>query len=124
MITIIDYEMGNLRSVQKGFERVGAEATISSDPEVLAQAEKLVLPGVGAFEDAMAALRERELVSVICEHAERGRPLLGICLGLHLLFDYGLEGGKFEGLGLVAGTVERFEIDPSLKVEDDISLSI
>src|SRR3954469_15561370 len=99
MIAIIDYEMGNLRSVQKAFERVGHTAVIASDPAVLADAEKIVLPGVGAFCDAIGALRQRKLVEPIRSAIERGKPFLGICLGLQMLFDKGYEDGEHEGLG-------------------------
>jgi imidazole glycerol-phosphate synthase subunit HisH len=116
MIAIIDYEMGNLRSVQKAFERVGHAATITSDPAVLADAEKIVLPGVGAFRDAIAALRQRKLVEPIRAAIERGRPFLGICLGLQLLFDKSYEDGEYEGLGIVRGDVRRFEVPRELKV--------
>src|SRR5262245_59578316 len=115
-IAIIDYQMGNLRSVQKGFEMVGHAATITSDPGVLAVADKIVLPGVGAFGDAIAELRRRELVQPIREAIAAGKPFLGICLGLQLLFDVGYEGGEFEGLGVLRGKVVRFDIPPPLKV--------
>jgi glutamine amidotransferase len=116
MIAIIDYEMGNLRSVQKAFERVGHTAKITSDPAVLADAEKIVLPGVGAFRDAIAALRERKLVEPIRKSVEGGKPFLGICLGLQLLFDKSYEGGEYEGLGVVPGTVVRFDVPVGFKV--------
>ncbi|HTM53089.1 MAG TPA: imidazole glycerol phosphate synthase subunit HisH [Pirellulales bacterium] len=116
MIAIIDYQMGNLRSVQKGFEKVGHASTITSDPEVLARAEKIVLPGVGAFGDAMAEIRRRELVAPIREAVERGKPFLGICLGLQLLFEAGYEGGTHEGLGILPGKVVRFELPHGFKV--------
>src|SRR5690349_21189915 len=116
MIAIIDYQMGNLRSVQKGFERVGHASTITSDPEVLARAEKIVLPGVGAFGDAMAEIRRRELVAPIREAVEQGKPFLGICLGLQLLFEAGYEGGTHEGLGILPGKVVRFELPHGFKV--------
>src|SRR5918996_4913651 len=102
--------MGNLRSVQKAFEKVGHAAVITSDPAELAAAEKIVLPGVGAFGDAMAELRRRELVGPIREAIDAGKPFLGICLGLQLLFDVGYEGGKHEGLGVLPGEVVRFEL--------------
>ena len=89
MIAIIDYEMGNLRSVQKAFERVGHSAVITSDPAVLADADRIVLPGVGAFCDAIAALRERKLAEPIRGAIEQGKPFLGICLGLQMLFEKG-----------------------------------
>ncbi len=116
MIAIIDYQMGNLRSVQKGFEKVGHAATVTSDPEVLAKADKVVLPGVGAFGDAMAELRRRELVEPIRQLVASGKPFLGICLGLQLLFETGYEGGRHEGLGILPGEVVRFELPHDFKV--------
>ena len=116
MIAIVDYEMGNLRSVQKGFERVGHAATITSDPAVLARAEKIVLPGVGAFRDAIAALRERKLIGPIRAAIDAGKPFLGICLGLQLLFDASYEDGEHEGLGVLPGEVVRFEVPAEYKV--------
>ena len=115
-ITIVDYQMGNLRSVQKGFEKVGHPAAISSDPAEISAAEKLVLPGVGAFQDAIAHLRERDLVAPIKEHIAADKPLLGICLGLQLLFDKSYEDGEYEGLGVVAGEVVRFDLPREYKV--------
>lgn len=116
MIAIIDYQMGNLRSVQKALENVGHQAVITSDHRELAAADKLVLPGVGAFEDAMTELRRRELVEPIREAIEQGKPFLGICLGLQLLFDVGYEGGRFDGLGILAGEVVRFDLPREYKV--------
>ena len=116
MITIIDYQMGNLRSVQKGFERVGHTAEITSDPAAIAQASKLVLPGVGAFADAIAELRRRELVAPIRTAVENGKPFLGVCLGLQLLFDWSHEDGTHEGLGILPGEVRRFEVPREYKV--------
>jgi glutamine amidotransferase len=115
-IAIIDYQMGNLRSVQKGFEKVGHAATITSNPADLAAADRVVLPGVGAFGDAIAELRRRDLVQPIRDAVAAGKPFLGICLGLQLLFDVGYEGGEFEGLGILRGKVVRFELPPPLKV--------
>lgn len=115
-IAIIDYQMGNLRSVQKGFEKVGHAAAITSDPAELARAEKIVLPGVGAFGDAIAELRRRELVEPIKAAIEAGKPFLGICLGLQLLFDVGYENGEFEGLGVLRGKVVRFDLPREFKV--------
>jgi glutamine amidotransferase len=115
-IAIIDYQMGNLRSVQKGFDKVGHQAVITSDPAEIRAAKKVVLPGVGAFGDAIAELRRRELVTPIRESIESGKPFLGICLGLQLLFDVGFEGGRFEGLGVLRGKVVRFDLQPPLKV--------
>jgi glutamine amidotransferase len=115
-IAIIDYQMGNLRSVQKGFEKVGHEATITSDPAELAKAEKIVLPGVGAFGDAIAELRRRQLVEPIKEAVASGKPFLGICLGLQLLFDVGYENGEYEGLGILRGKCVRFDLPHEFKV--------
>jgi glutamine amidotransferase len=116
MIAIIDYGMGNLRSVQKGFEKVGHAATITSDPKVIQSAQRVVLPGVGAFEDAMHELRARGLVEPVRQAVASGRPFLGICLGLQLLFEVGYENGRHEGLGILAGDVVRFEPRVGLKV--------
>jgi imidazole glycerol-phosphate synthase subunit HisH len=116
MIAIIDYGMGNLRSVQKGFEKIGSQATVTNDPAVLQAAEKVVLPGVGAFEDAMLELKRRDLVGPIRQTIDAGKPFLGICLGLQLLFDFGYEGGKFAGLGIIPGDVVRFELPHEYKV--------
>ena len=116
MIAIIDYQMGNLRSVQKGFERVGHAAAITSDPVILSQASKVVLPGVGAFADAIRELERRELVSVIREIVDSGKPFLGICLGLQLLFDRSYEDGDYQGLGIIPGEVKKFEIPAEYKV--------
>jgi glutamine amidotransferase len=115
-IAIIDYEMGNLRSVQKAFERAGHTATITSDPAVLADAQKIVLPGVGAFCDAITALRQRKLVEPIRTAIERGKPFLGICLGLQMLFEKSFEDGVHEGLGVLPGEVVRFNAPPEYKV--------
>lgn len=116
MIAIIDYEMGNLRSVQKAFAKVGHDATITGDPKVLQRADKIVLPGVGAFGDAIEALRRRELVEPIREAIRQGKPFLGICLGLQLLFETGYEGRQHAGLGILRGEVRRFELPPEFKV--------
>lgn len=116
MITIIDYGSGNLRSVQKAFGRLGAEATITDDPNVVAEAERLVLPGVGAFGDAMRELAARSLVEPIRAHVRADRPFFGICMGLQLLFETGWEGGRHAGLGLLEGDVARFDIAADLKV--------
>jgi imidazole glycerol-phosphate synthase subunit HisH len=116
MIAIIDYQMGNLRSVQKGFERVGHQATITADPAELARADKVVLPGVGAFADAMAELERRALVEPIRQAVASGKPFLGICLGLQLLFDVGHENGRHQGLGILPGEVVRFQLPAQYKV--------
>lgn len=116
MLAIIDYQMGNLRSVQKGFERVGAAATIINEPEQIRAAAKIVLPGVGAFGDAITELRRRNLVEPIREAIAAGKPFLGICLGLQLLFDVSYEGGEFQGLGIIPGEVRRFELPREYKI--------
>ena len=116
MITIIDYGMGNLRSVQKGFEKVGRRAVVSGDPSEVADATKLVLPGVGAFEDAMAELQRRRLVTPILRAIDAGKPFLGICLGLQLLFDVSHEHGRHRGLGVLAGQVVRFRLPSEYSV--------
>jgi len=115
-IVIVDYGMANLRSVQKALEKVGHEAAISSDPKVLAEATKLVLPGVGAFRDAIARLRETDLARPIVDHIKAGKPFLGICLGLQLLFTKSYEDGEHEGLGVFEGDVVRFTRVPGLKI--------
>jgi glutamine amidotransferase len=116
MVTIVDYGSGNLRSVQKSFERLGVEAVITPDPDRVASAATLVLPGVGSFGDAMRALNERGLVEPIQAHLWADRPFLGICMGLQLLFETGWEGGRHAGLGVLAGDVTRFEVPEGVKV--------
>lgn len=116
MITIVDYGMGNLRSVQKAFEALEINAEVTSDPRVVAKATKLVLPGVGAFRDAIAELKRQDLVSPILEHVAADKPFLGICLGLQLLFDVSYEDGEWPGLGIVPGKVVRFRDVPGFKV--------
>ena len=116
MITIIDYGMGNLRSVQKAFEKVGHQAIVTRDPAQVAAATKVVLPGVGAFEDAIAELRRLELVRPVLETIDSGKPFLGICLGLQLLFDVSYENGRHEGLGVLPGKVVRFELPKGYSV--------
>lgn len=115
-IGIIDYQMGNLRSVQKAFEKGGYEAEIFSDTGRFNEFEKIVLPGVGAFRDAIAELKNRDLVSPIRDWVAEDKPFLGICLGLQLLFDRSFEDGEYEGLGIIEGDVVKFEIAPELKV--------
>ena len=116
MIAIIDYQMGNLRSVQKGFESVGHAATITSSAADVLNADKVVLPGVGAFADAMHELRERDLVEPIKKVISDGKPFLGICLGLQLLFERGHEHGNHEGIGVIPGEVVKFDIPREYKV--------
>jgi glutamine amidotransferase len=116
MIVIIDYGMGNLRSVQKAIEAVGSTAEISADPEHVRRASKVVLPGVGAFADAMAELKRTGLGDAFCDAVRSGKPCLGVCLGLQLLFDASEEDGIHRGLGLLPGRVVRFVQRPGLKI--------
>ncbi len=106
---IIDYGMGNLHSVQKAFEKVGATVKILTSPEQLNTVDKLVLPGVGAFKDAIFTLRDKGFTEPIKEFIACGKWFLGICLGLQMLFDVSYEDGEYEGLGLIAGQVQRFD---------------
>jgi len=115
MIAIVDYGVGNLRSVQKAFERVGATATVSDEVSVLEAAQGIVLPGVGAFGDGMSNLRARGWVKPLLAQVEAGKPLLGICLGMQFLFEESEEMGRHEGLGLLPGRVVRFP-ESDLKV--------
>jgi imidazole glycerol-phosphate synthase subunit HisH len=113
-IAIIDYGMANLRSVQKAFAQVGLSARIVSEPAELVGVDRLVLPGVGAFKDAIATLKTGGWVEPIKRHIEHGRPMLGICLGLQLLFDKGYEDGEHDGMGILAGKCIRFEVDRTM----------
>lgn len=105
MIAIIDYGVGNLFSLKSSFAAIGADTVVTGDPSIIRSAEKLVLPGVGAFGDAAALLKQNSLDKLVKEEALNGKPLLGICLGMQLLFDYSLEYGQHEGLGLIPGSV-------------------
>lgn len=116
MIAIIDYGMGNLRSVQKGFEYVGCQAEITNDPAKILNANQVVLPGVGAFSDAMDSLHATGMVEVIKRVVKMNKPFLGICLGMQLLLERSFEGGIIEGLGLIKGDVKRIPQVPGLKV--------
>ena len=116
MIAIIDYGMGNLRSVSKAFEAVGHQAVVTREPRAIANASHVVLPGVGAFGDCMANLERYELITPIQVAIQSGKPFLGICLGLQLLFTESEEFGTHKGLGLIPGRVKKFSLDPSLKV--------
>jgi glutamine amidotransferase len=113
-IAIIDYGMANLRSVQKAFAQVGFDAKIVSEPEQIDSADKIVLPGVGAFADAVVTLREKHLAEPVLTHIRRGKPFLGICLGLQMLFDVGYEDGTHQGLGLFRGSCVRFDVDTAM----------
>jgi imidazole glycerol-phosphate synthase subunit HisH len=111
VLAILDYGMANLRSVQKAFERHGHAAQIISTPEDIRRADRLVVPGVGAFQDAIALLNRTGLADAIREHVRAGKPMLGICLGLQLLMDVGYEDGTHAGLELVPGECVRFTVD-------------
>lgn len=110
MITIVDYGMGNLRSAQKGFERAGIDATVSDDPRDIDRCDAVVLPGVGAFKDCYEGLRSRGMVEPLQAAAASGKPFLGICVGLQLLFDESDEGEGSEGLHIIQGRVVRFPL--------------
>ena len=118
MIAIADYGVGNLFSLKSSFRAVGHEVTVTSDADALRAAEKIILPGVGAFRDAAAKLRESGLGDVIREEAAAGKPLLGICLGMQLLFEKSYEYGEYEGLGLLPGDIRPIAdvIPPGLKI--------
>ena len=109
MIAIVDYNMGNLRSVQNAFDKIGESAVIQKDPDRLKDYDKLVLPGVGAFGDAMEHLKKSGLDEALIEYADSGKPLLGVCLGMQLLFNSSCEFGSHKGLGLIDGEVELFD---------------
>lgn len=118
MIAIIDYGVGNLFSLKCSFESIGADICVTSDPEVIAKADRIILPGVGAFEDAAKKLRDSGLDKVIKEQCANGKPLLGICLGMQLLFERSFEYGEHEGLGLIKGSIRPISdvIDKDLKI--------
>lgn len=119
MIAIVDYGVGNLFSLASSFRAIGAEIVISGDKQVLKQADKIVLPGVGAFRDAREKLRKNDLDKFLIREAQSGKPFLGICLGMQLLFEKSYEYGEYEGLGLLKGTVKPIKdclTDKSLKV--------
>ena len=116
MIAIVDYGMGNLRSVQKAFARLGHDAEIVAAPEQIPKADRLVLPGVGAMKDAMQALRDNHLVAPIHDFIRSGKPFLGVCLGLQMLFEVSYEDGEHPGLGIFKGSVRKFDVPRPLKV--------
>jgi glutamine amidotransferase len=121
MVTIIDYGIGNLRSIEKAFETVGATVHRTDDPADVVSAERLVLPGVGAFRACIDEIRDRNLEAPIHEAVERGTPFLGVCVGMQLLFDTGYEKGEHEGLGILPGYVAHFrEVDAEMP--DDLSV--
>ncbi len=116
MIVIVDYGMGNLSSVRKAFQFLKVPAKISSDPKQVARAQALVLPGVGAFGEAMTELRKRKLIEPLREAVNAGKPFLGICLGLQLLFESSEESPRVKGLALLPGRVKRFSRASGLKI--------
>jgi glutamine amidotransferase len=116
MIAIIDYGMGNLRSVQKAFEKYCSNVIVSSSAKDIMDADKIILPGVGAFKVAMDELKKRCLISPIKASIEKGKPFLGICLGLQLLFSESEEGGRIKGLDIIKGKVKRLKEKDGLKI--------
>ena len=111
MIAVIDYGVGNLFSLTASLKYIGADVAVTADKEVLQAADKLILPGVGAFRDARAKLFATGLVDTLYEQVEAGKPLLGICLGMQMLFDKSYEYGEYDGLGLIPGKVRYIETD-------------
>ena len=105
MVAIIDYGVGNLFSLQSSFAAIGQEAAVTADPAVIRAADKVLLPGVGAFRDAADKLKKSGMDAVVKDEAARGKPLLGVCLGMQMLFDKSFEYGEYEGLGLIRGSV-------------------
>ena len=105
MVAIIDYGVGNLFSLKSSLKEIGAEAVVTSDEKVIAEADRIILPGVGAFEDAARKLRDSGMADVVKREAAAGKPMMGICLGMQLMFDVGYEYGVHEGLGLIRGSV-------------------
>ena len=120
MIAIVDYGVGNLFSLRSSFKAIGADAVFTSDEKVIRSADRIILPGVGAFEDAARKLKETGLGEVVVSEVKNGKPLLGICLGMQLLFEKSYEFGCHEGLGLIPGNIVSFEgrIDKSLKIPE------
>ncbi len=118
MIAIIDYGVGNLFSLSSSLKKIGAETVITGDPEIIKKADKLILPGVGAFGDAAEKLRQNNLDKIVIEEAENGKPLLGICLGMQMLFEKSFEYGEHDGLGLIKGQVVPMQgkIPENLKI--------
>ena len=115
-IVIIDYGMGNLRNVERGFEKIGVEAKVTRNKKEIQRASAIVLPGVGAFKDCMMNLEKYGLVEPILQSIEKGKPYLGICLGLQILFSESEEFGSYKGLDLIKGRVVKFKPDPEHKV--------
>ena len=118
MIAIIDYGVGNLFSLRSSFAAIGEEAVVTSDAAVISRADRLILPGVGAFEDAAKKLSDSGMAEVVKREAQSGKPIMGICLGMQLLFEKSYEYGEHEGLGLIGGSVRPIAdvIDKELKI--------
>ena len=118
MIAIIDYGVGNLFSLSSSLKSIGADIVVTGDPEIIKQADKLILPGVGAFRDARVKLAENGLDKLVISEAKSGKPLLGICLGMQMLFDKSFEYGEYEGLGLIPGNIRPISdrIPDTLKI--------
>lgn len=118
MIAIVDYGVGNLFSLKSSLSMIGADVVVTGDKDEIKKADKIILPGVGAFRDALLKLKKNDLFSLIKEEAEKGKEILGICLGMQLLFEKSYEDGEYEGLGLIKGEVKplRDVIDKNLKV--------
>jgi glutamine amidotransferase len=115
-IVVVDYDAGNLRSVQRALEAVGQRVRVTPDPREVERAEALVLPGVGSAQDCMRKLADRDLMQPLREYAASGKPFLGVCVGLQLLYDGSEEGGGVECLGILRGTVRRFPVETGIKV--------
>ena len=118
MIAIVDYGVGNLFSLKSSFASIGIEAVVTGDEKILEQADKIILPGVGAFGDTIEKLNETGMAEAVKKEAAKGKPIMGICLGMQLLFDKSFEYGEYEGLGLISGEIRPIAdvIDPSLKI--------
>lgn len=118
MIAIIDYGVGNLFSLKSSFAKISEEAVVTSDRKIIAESDRIILPGVGAFEDAARKLHESGMDEAVYGEVEKGKPLMGICLGMQMLFDKSFEYGEHKGLGLIGGSVTALKgmIDPSLKI--------
>jgi glutamine amidotransferase len=123
VVGIIDYQMGNLRSVEKAIAKSGGQPVVSGDAKGFSDATHLILPGVGAFRDAISELKRRDLIPLIHDWVGSGKPFLGICLGLQLLFDASQEGGTYEGLGLIPGEVIRFDFENATDVSSASEIS-
>ena len=113
-LAIVNYGIGNLRSVQKAFESVGTAAVLATDADTIRTADRVVLPGVGAFKDCVDSFKRSGMVDAVLDHIKSGKPFLGICVGMQMLFDVGCEDGEHAGLGVLKGKVDRFDVDTTL----------